>query len=298
MQVKIVIGTVAFMMTMMLFGYAALREPARLERFAAADLARNVEKGADIYYNNCATCHGMEGDALNCLDAAGEQIACVGLPLRDAYLLCGEPSDRLVDQDYKFTVRDYVYGTIYAGRIGTQMPTWSADLGGPMQGYEIENVTQFVLNWQHDLCADVESSVAYTWTLTLTDLLAVEGVTVPGDAANGQELYDRTYACASCHGDPATEGSNRVGPWLGDMAERGGSIVDGYAAADYLYESILNPNAHIAENCPTGPCNTPSGMPGNFAVRIRDPQSMIDLMTYILGDTLETTGVEINYVTR
>ncbi len=32
MQVKIVIGTVAFMMTMMLFGYAALREPARLER--------------------------------------------------------------------------------------------------------------------------------------------------------------------------------------------------------------------------------------------------------------------------
>ena len=45
MQVKIMIGTVAFMMTMMLFGYAALREPARLERFAAADLGRNVEKG-------------------------------------------------------------------------------------------------------------------------------------------------------------------------------------------------------------------------------------------------------------
>ena len=298
MQVKIIIGTVAFMMTMMLFGYAALREPARLERFAAADQARNVEKGAEIFFNNCATCHGNEGDAVECFNAAGESIACVGLPLKDSYLLCGEPSPRLVDQDYKFTVRDYIYGTVYAGRVGTQMPTWSANLGGPMQDYEIGNVTQFVLNWQNDLCTGVPVGPSYEWPLTVTALLEAEGVTVPGDAANGQTLYETTYACTSCHGDPAVEGSNRVGPWLGDLAERGDSIVEGYAAADYAYESILNPNAHIAEVCPTGPCNTPSGMPGNFSARIREPQAMIDLLTFILGDNLETSGVEINYVPR
>lgn len=297
MQVKIIIGTVAFMMTMMLFGYAALREPARLERFAAADLARNVEKGAEIFYNNCATCHGVAGDAVQCFDAAGAEIACVGLPLRDSYLLCGEPSRRLIDQDYKFTVRDYIYGTVYSGRVGTQMPTWSAELGGPMQGYEIENVTQFVLNWQGDLCVG-DGPTAYTWPITMTALIETEGVTVPGDAANGQTLYEKTYACTSCHGDLATDGSNSVGPWLGDLAERGGSIVEGYGAADYAYESILNPNAHIAEVCPTGPCNSPSAMPGNFSIRISDPQSMIDLLTYILGDTLETTGVEVNYAPR
>ena len=297
MQVKIIIGTVAFMMTMMLFGYAALREPARLERFAAADLGRNVEKGAEIFYNNCATCHGVAGDAVQCFDAAGAEIACVGLPLRDSYLLCGEPSRRLIDQDYKFTVRDYIYGTVYSGRVGTQMPTWSAELGGPMQGYEIENVTQFVLNWQGDLCVG-DGPTAYTWPITLTALIETEGVTVPGDAANGQTLYEKTYACTSCHGDLATDGSNSVGPWLGDLAERGGSIVEGYGAADYTYESILNPNAHIAEVCPTGPCNSPSAMPGNFSIRISDPQSMIDLLTYILGDTLETTGVEVNYAPR
>ena len=297
MQVKIMIGTVAFMMTMMLFGYAALREPARLERFAAADLGRNVEKGAEIFFNNCATCHGVAGDAIECFDAAGTQIACLGLPLRDTYLLCGEPSNRLVDQDYKFTVRDYIYGTVYSGRVGTQMPTWSAELGGPMQGYEIENVTQFILNWQGELCTGPVEP-AYEWPVTVTALLETEGVTVPGDAVNGQSLYEKTYACTSCHGDPATDGSNRVGPWLGDLAERGGTIVEGYAAADYMYESLLNPNAHIAEVCPTGPCNTPSGMPGNFSIRIRDPQSMIDLLTYILGDTLETNGVEVNYAPR
>ena len=297
MQVKIIIGTVAFMMTMMLFGYAALREPARLERFAAADLGRNVEKGAEIFYNNCATCHGVAGDAVQCFDAAGAEIACVGLPLRDSYLLCGEPSRRLIDQDYKFTVRDYIYGTVYSGRVGTQMPTWSAELGGPMQGYEIENVTQFVLNWQGDLCVG-DGPTAYTWPITVTALIETEGVTVPGDAANGQTLYEKTYACTSCHGDLATDGSNSVGPWLGDLAERGGSIVEGYGAADYTYESILNPNAHIAEVCPTGPCNSPSAMPGNFSIRISDPQSIIDLLTYILGDTLETTGVEVNYAPR
>jgi cytochrome c2 len=297
MQVKIIIGTVAFMMTMMLFGYAALREPARLERFAAADLGRNVEKGAEIFYNNCATCHGVAGDAVQCFDAAGAEIACVGLPLRDSYLLCGEPSRRLIDQDYKFTVRDYIYGTVYSGRVGTQMPTWSAELGGPMQGYEIENVTQFVLNWQGDLCVG-DGPTAYTWPITVTALIETEGVTVPGDAANGQTLYEKTYACTSCHGDLATDGSNSVGPWLGNLAERGSSIVEGYGAADYTYESILNPNAHIAEVCPTGPCNSPSAMPGNFSIRISDPQSMIDLLTYILGDTLETTGVEVNYAPR
>lgn len=80
---------------------------------------------------------------------------------------------------------------------------------------------------------------------------------------------------------------------MGNLAERGSSIVEGYGAADYTYQSILNPNAHIAEVCPTGPCNSPSAMPGNFSIRISDPQSMIDLLTYILGDTLETTGVEV-----
>ena len=171
-------------------------------------------------------------------------------------------------------------------------------MGGPMQDYEIENVTQFILNWRTDLCAEGVEIVTVEWPLTVTALLESEEVTAPGDAVNGQALYETTYVCTSCHGDPAEEGSNRVGPWLGDLAERGGTIVEGYAAADYLYESILNPNAHIAAECPTGPCGSPSAMPGNFSARIREMQNMVDLMTYILDDNLETNGVEVNYTAR
>lgn len=83
-----------------------------------------------------------------------------------------------------------------------------------MQGYEIENVTQFVLNWQGDLCVG-DGPTAYTWPITMTALIETEGVTVPGDAANGQTLYEKTYACTSCHGDLATDGSNSVGCLVG-----------------------------------------------------------------------------------
>jgi cytochrome c len=61
MQIKIVIGTIAFMLTMMVFGYAALREQSRLERFANAELGRSIEAGSEIFVNNCATCHGIDG---------------------------------------------------------------------------------------------------------------------------------------------------------------------------------------------------------------------------------------------
>ena len=48
MQVKVVIGTIAFMLTMIILGYAALREPERLEHFTGARDGRTIETGANI----------------------------------------------------------------------------------------------------------------------------------------------------------------------------------------------------------------------------------------------------------
>ena len=63
MQIKVVIGTVAFMLTMMVLGYVTLREPARLEEFTHAEHGRSIEFGAELFAGNCATCHGIEGKA-------------------------------------------------------------------------------------------------------------------------------------------------------------------------------------------------------------------------------------------
>ena len=54
-----------------------------------------------------------------------------------------------------------------------------------------------------------------------------------------------------------------------------------------VYESILYPNAHIAEECPSGPCvGPPSAMPANFGqdMNTNGQQDLADVMTFILGE--------------
>jgi mono/diheme cytochrome c family protein len=282
MQVKIIIGTVAFMISMMVFGYAALREPARLERFTEAKLGREIEVGAHLFDGNCASCHGVEGKAEVCYDAGtGEPIGCVGLPLNYAPLLCGEPSLRMEAMNWEGSKEDFINSTLASGRPGTVMPTWSEAFGGPMRNDQIFNLTKYVLNWEtEELCST--PIIVYDWPESVEDLNAEFP---DGDAALGEELF-MTYGCTACHGNMDDESSALVGPWLGDIAERGGTIIDGYSAADFVYESILEPNAHIAEECPTGPCTgPPSAMPDNFPLRMgENPQDLRDLMTYILGE--------------
>ena len=282
MQVKIIIGTVAFMISMMVLGYAALREPGRLERYTDARLGREIEVGAHLFEGNCATCHGVEGKAEECYDpSSGEPIGCIGLPLNYAPLLCGEPSLRMEAMNWQGTKDAFIRSTIASGRPGTQMPTWSEQFGGPFRNDQTNNTAQFVLNWEtEELCAT--PIVIYDWPESVEDF----NVEFPdGDAARGEELF-LTYGCTGCHGNMEDETSAIVGPFLGDMAERGDTIIDGYTAPDYVYESILDPSAHIVEECPTGPCiGPPSVMPDNFALRMgENPQDLQDLMTFILGE--------------
>ncbi|MEM7112972.1 MAG: c-type cytochrome [Chloroflexota bacterium] len=282
MQVKIVIGTVAFMLTMMILGFAVLREPARLAEASAAAQGRSIEAGAHIYKNNCANCHGDNGKAEECYDAAGEQVGCQGLPLNNYDLLCGDPTFRMDAMSWKGTKGDFVKTTIAAGRFGTVMPVWSEQFGGPMRPDQVENVANFVLNWEsEEMCA--EEPIRYEWPETVAEYLASDDG-ANGDAANGEALFT-TYGCSGCHGDPnGTADSASVGPWLGDIATVGSTRVEGLDAEQYVYESILNPNAYIVEECPTGACASPSAMPANFAARIGGaPADMADLLAYILG---------------
>ena len=73
---------------------------------------------------------------------------------------------------------------------------------------------------------------------------------------------------------------------LGDIAEVGGTFIEGYTADEYVYESILNPSAFIVPECPTGPCaGPPSAMPDNFPLRMSEnPQDLRDIMVYLLGE--------------
>jgi mono/diheme cytochrome c family protein len=283
MQIKIVIGTIAFMLAMMVFGYSALREPARLERFTAASQGRSIEEGAEIFASNCATCHGVDGTATTCFDATGNQIGCQGLPLNNNQLLCGDVSARMEALGWDGTKHDFVLTTVSAGR-GPIMPTWLDQFGGPLRPDQVQNVTNFVMNWESEaLCAQPVET--FPWAETVEEFLA-DQAEAEGDPANGEQLYTVTYGCAACHGNLEDEASALVGPWLGNIETEGATRIDGVTAEQYVYDSILYPDDFIAPECPTGACaGPPSPMPHDFGQRMgENPQDMADILAFLLGE--------------
>lgn len=307
MQVKIIIGTVAFMLTMVIMGFAALTEPGRLQEFTAAFEGRSIESGAALFSANCATCHGADGKAEVCYDASGAQIGCQGRQLNNRNLVCGDPSRRMQDFQWGGSKQAFIRDTIASGRPQNGMPTWGQAYGGPLQENDVEDVTRFVLNYENEELCSVKPFVfpwpglrpgdsprpdAFDEFLTMTqDAITLEEgqeinftlpATYPGDPARGQELYNLTYGCSACHGNPEGEASTAgVGPWQGNIANVGATRIEGYSAEEYIYESILNPGVYIVEQCPNGPCG--NAMPGNFGERLSEnPQDIADMITYLM----------------
>ncbi len=107
------------------------------------------------------------------------------------------------------------------------------------------------------------------------DLWAASTVEKQANASAQGELLFSTN-CASCHTINGQGG--QIGPELTDVyAEKG---------EEYVHQSILMPNAVIAEACPTGPC--PSGiMPQNFGETLSEDE-LNNIITYLKA----VSGVE------
>jgi cytochrome c oxidase subunit 2 len=93
-------------------------------------------------------------------------------------------------------------------------------------------------------------------------------------SAQGELLFSTN--CASCHAIDGEGG--QIGPELTNVyAEKG---------EDYVYESILMPDAVIAAECPTGPCLS-GAMPQNFGETLSE-----DDLTILVSYLKEISGVE------
>ncbi len=275
MQTKVVIGTISFMLVMIILGLAALLEPAELERITAARAGRQIESGAVLFKDSCAECHGVEGKAQFCVDFSGQQKGCAGIPLNHLPLLCGEPTERMTQLGWSGSKSDLIFQTISAGRPGTLMPTWSEQFGGPMEQHQIEQLTTYILNWSEDpaLCGDQAVVEAVDWPDSVEDL-------PEGDVANGEDLY-QINGCFACHGQIDDPASAVVGPHQGNIANSAATRIPGMSAEQYIYESILDPNAFITPECPNGPCNDPSQMRLDYG-GVLDEQDMADLVAFLI----------------
>jgi mono/diheme cytochrome c family protein len=157
---------------------AAALVPASAAYAQEGDDPAALLEGAQIYAENCAVCHGLEGEGR------------VGATL---------------SKDWPAIQPDLnLRNIIVNGVPGTFMPPWGTANGGPLSDEQIDLLVDYVLSWQ---TGDPLPASAFP---TPTSRPPIEPIPdVEGDPNKGAVLYGEN--CALCHGE---NGEGRVGATL------------------------------------------------------------------------------------
>jgi cytochrome c oxidase cbb3-type subunit 3 len=134
-----------------------------------------LEQGARLFADNCAVCHGANGEGR------------VGATLAKDW-----PSIR-PDLEVRATIEN--------GISGSPMPAWGQKNGGPLTDAEIDALVAYILSWASGGPLVIPPSPTYIPRPAITAPPNVEG-----DPNQGSVLYDQN--CAVCHG---LNGEGRIG---------------------------------------------------------------------------------------
>ena len=237
-----------------------------LERMARLDKEQRalaIEVGADLFDINCRGCHGPQGE--------GTPGLCP--PLNDKYFF----TNRLKDVGWSGTQEDYIVATVSSGRLVSTrpdqypgnghpaMPAWSDQFGGPLRPDQIRFIAAFIMNWQSTAMGNYKP------------VQVTGGAESDDPVVRGQAVFESS-GCVGCH---TIEGisTGSVGPNLTHIGTEAATRVTGVSAEDYIKQSIIDPNAFVAPQCPTGPC--PSNvMPQDFGTKLTE-QQINDLVAFL-----------------
>lgn len=261
---KITVGLLGMiLLALVLLVFVARPEAARLPAETTNFASRSVENGALIFEANCIGCHGVQGKG----------IPGVAPALNTAQFF----TNRLTEVGYQGSLRSFIESTVTSGRpVGSgqysaKMATWGKQYGGPLRPDQISDVASFILNWEATALGTTTLVTTTTTGPTIDETLPPVELGKAVFAANG---------CSGCHGDPSLGTAGTVGPTMAGIASRAGSEVAGLSAEEYIRQSILQPNAHLVAQCPTGAC-LPNLMPQTFATTI-PPKQLDGLVQYLL----------------
>ena len=275
---RVVVGTVSFVLMMILTGYVLLTEQSRMASFTRAYESRQIETGAALFKNSCESCHGVDGRGIDGVAPA----------LNAADLFDGS---RLKAVGWGGTTADYVRATVSSGRpvpsAGTnypnRMPTWSDKFGGPMREDQINSLVAFIMNWQTTALAAAQNPPTPAVPGFGEDITAALPA---GDAKNGEALAT-SKGCVGCHVTSTVGPAWLEDPQIGARAETR-FTQDGYtggaaSAEQYTVESIVQPSAYLVPgetylNAGTGQ----SLMPATYGDSL-SAQDVADLVAYLLS---------------
>ena len=119
------LGTALFLSIGILIAFQIymLREPSRITTVLAADQSAQVAQGQKLFADNCATCHGNNGE--------GD----IGPALNSKKFL-------------QSTDDNVIFSLIGSGVPGTAMPSWSQAYGGPFTNEQINDLVGYIRHWQ------------------------------------------------------------------------------------------------------------------------------------------------------
>ncbi len=119
----VIVGLVFTLMILAGFSIYWLGESTRLTDAADHFAKERVYRGRSVYMEQCASCHGNEGEGG------------VGTALNNKDLL-------------KNTLDSIFFSVVRSGVPSTQMPAWSVDYGGPLTDEDIRDVVAFIRAWE------------------------------------------------------------------------------------------------------------------------------------------------------
>jgi mono/diheme cytochrome c family protein len=147
-QVNVMIGLM-FLAFATFAGYMVYEGP-RAESAGERQEALLAERGAQLYVNNCRSCHGLEG--------LGPEEGGIAPPLnRTSFLIMGENNPHGVpatpDGEAQ-GLHDFLFNSIACGRTNTAMPVWSERYGGPLSETQIGYIVTMITTGRWDLVTE------------------------------------------------------------------------------------------------------------------------------------------------
>ncbi|HID64310.1 MAG TPA: c-type cytochrome, partial [Anaerolineae bacterium] len=125
MERKIVLGWGLTLAIVIFVAVYWLNEPQRMAMASEEFRLEAVQRGAELYAEHCASCHGDEGQG----------IPNVGSPLNSRAFL------EMYDDEA-------IGAAIYDGRPNTLMTAYAQAKGGPLRDNQIEDLVAFIRNWE------------------------------------------------------------------------------------------------------------------------------------------------------
>jgi mono/diheme cytochrome c family protein len=215
---------------------------------SGADLAQLGHQVFESPEASCLACHGLGREGLRAPDLAG-------IGARAAERVAGQSAEQYIRESivnpcaYVVEGYDCIMPQTFAQTLG-QAKVTALIAFLESQGGEVTVRLS---------AADAEGGAS-----------APGGVGVPG--ATPQEIMTGA-GCVACHQVDAIGAAGTVGPNLSQVGAR--------RTPEEIRQSILAPNAVIAEDCPSGPCPE-SVMPQDFGSRLSANQ-LETLVTFLSG---------------